>query len=86
MNPFAVASPFLRSPQHVRTRYGPPILTANCARIAPPAGHYSHVCVAAGLAHVSGQLPVSAAGKPLAARPFAEQVRKVLANLDRKPA
>ncbi|MBJ9661941.1 hypothetical protein KTD28_29085 [Burkholderia gladioli] len=38
----------------------PPILTANCARIAPPAGHYSHVCVAAGLAHVSGQLPVSA--------------------------
>ncbi|MGN4109429.1 RidA family protein [Burkholderia gladioli] len=64
----------------------PPILTANCARIAPPAGHYSHVCVAAGLAHVSGQLPVSAAGEPLAARPFEEQVRQVLANLDRKPA
>ncbi|PRH32555.1 RidA family protein [Burkholderia gladioli] len=59
-----------------------PILTANCARIAPPAGHYSHVCVAAGLVHVSGQLPVSAAGEPLAARPFEEQVRQVLANLD----
>nr|WP_186054928.1 cation:dicarboxylase symporter family transporter [Burkholderia gladioli] len=59
-----------------------PILTVNCARIAPPAGHYSHVCVAAGLAHVSGQLPVSAASEPRAARPFAEQVRQVLANLD----
>ncbi len=39
----------------------PPILTANCARIAPPAGRPLLACLrAAGLAHVSGQLPVSA--------------------------
>jgi reactive intermediate/imine deaminase len=55
---------------------------ANSPDIASPAGHYSHVCVAAGLAHVSGQLPVNPSDQPLAGRPFAEQVAQVLSNLD----
>ncbi|WP_345245912.1 RidA family protein [Pigmentiphaga soli] len=50
--------------------------------ISPPAGHYSHVCVAGGFAYISGQLPVDAHGKPLGDLPFEDQVRQVLANLD----
>jgi len=35
-----------------------------------------------GFAYISGQLPVTRAGKLLACRPFDEQVRQVLNNLD----
>lgn len=54
----------------------------NSSEISQPAGHYSHVCVAAGLVYLSGQLPVDANGKPLSDKPFTDQVRQVLANLD----
>lgn len=60
----------------------PAILCANSSEIAPPAGHYSHICVAGGFVHISGQLPIDAAGQPLAGRAFADQVRQVLANMD----
>lgn len=60
----------------------PPILCANSAEITPPAGHYSHVCVAGGMVHISGQLPVSPGGVPLADHSFSDQARQVLANID----
>lgn len=50
--------------------------------ISPPAGHYSHVCVAGSFVHVSGQLPIAADGSPLRGSPFVAQARQVLANLD----
>jgi reactive intermediate/imine deaminase len=58
------------------------IVCANSDEISPPAGHYSHVCVAGGFVHVSGQLPVSASGVPLADRSFSEQAQQVLANVE----
>ncbi|SRR5579871_187934 len=59
-----------------------PILCGNSAEITPPAGHYSHICVAGGFVHISGQLPVDATGTPLADHSFADQVKQVLANVD----
>ena len=50
--------------------------------LVPPRGHYSHVAVHAGVAYISGQLPLDAAGTPLADRPFDVQVTQVLDNLD----
>lgn len=47
-----------------------------------PGGHYSHVTVANGFVFVSGQLPVTAAGIRLADRPFAEQAKQVLDNVE----
>ncbi|SMG59631.1 RidA family protein [Paraburkholderia susongensis] len=58
------------------------IQCANSTEIAPPAGHYSHVCIAAGLVHISGQLPVNPAGLPLQGHTFEEQVEQVLENVD----
>lgn len=58
------------------------IVCANNLEIAPPAGHYSHVCVSAGLVFVSGQLPVTPKNGPMAGATFEEQARQVLANLD----
>lgn len=49
--------------------------------MAPPGGHYSHVVVANGSAYISGQLPITAAGKQLNAASFEEQANQVLANL-----
>ena len=49
--------------------------------LAPPGGHYSHVCIAAGLVFVSGQLPISATGKSLVDASFEEQALQVLANV-----
>lgn len=48
-----------------------------------PQGHYSHTTTYAGVAYLSGQLPVTATGEVLAGEPFAAQARLVLANLDR---
>ena len=43
-----------------------------------PRGHYSHVAVHAGVACISGQLPLDAAGTALADQPFDVQVQRVL--------
>ncbi|NMM27993.1 MAG: RidA family protein [Glaciimonas sp.] len=58
------------------------ISCANSGAIAPPAGHYSHICTAGGLIYISGQLPVTPDGRALADRPFIEQAQQVLFNLD----
>lgn len=50
--------------------------------LVPPRGHYSHVAVHAGIAYISGQLPLDASGTPLAEQPFDVQVAQVLDNLD----
>ena len=47
--------------------------------MAPPGGHYSHVVVANGSAYISGQLPITAAGKQLNAASFEEQANQVRA-------
>lgn len=54
----------------------------NSNALTPPAGHYSHVCTAAGQVFVSGQLPIDAKGTPLTGKPFDVQARQVLANLE----
>lgn len=48
--------------------------------LVPPRGHYSHVAVHAGVAYISGQLPLDASGTPLADQPFDVQVAQVLDN------
>ncbi len=58
------------------------IRSANSTAIPAPGGHYSHVCTAAGLAHISGQLPIDAKGKPMTGQPFEAQALQVLANLE----
>ncbi len=60
----------------------PAILCADSSKITPPAGHYSHICVAGGFVQFSGQLPVDASGEAPGERPFADQVRLALANVD----
>ena len=49
--------------------------------LSAPGGHYSHVSVAQGLAFVSGQLPITAAGLKLVDASFEDQARQVLANV-----
>lgn len=56
--------------------------TGNAARLKPPLGHYSHVASYGGVAYISGQLPIDESGTPLVDRSFAEQVEKVLDNID----
>ncbi|HWS63319.1 MAG TPA: RidA family protein [Steroidobacteraceae bacterium] len=58
------------------------ISCANSETIAPPAGHYSHICTAGGLVYISGQLPVTPGGRALADRPFIEQAQQVLSNVE----
>ncbi len=52
------------------------------ATLPRPAGHYSHAVRANDLVFVSGLLPVTPDGRPLAAASFDDQVAQVLANLD----
>ena len=47
-----------------------------------PGGHYSHVSVANGFVFVAGQLPITPAGEKLTDRPFPDQARQVLQNLE----
>lgn len=54
----------------------------NSAALPAPGGHYSHVCIAAGLAHIAGQLPVLPDGTPMAGHPFDDQAAQILKNLD----
>ncbi|MFC9425740.1 RidA family protein [Streptomyces sp. NPDC056987] len=58
------------------------IITLDSARLAPPAGHYSHIAVHRGVAYISDQLPVTPDGSCLADEPFETQVQQVLRNLD----
>ncbi|WP_407353759.1 RidA family protein [Luteimonas sp. R10] len=60
----------------------PSIRCANSPDIAPPAGHYSHVCVAGGQIYISGQLPVTGQGVALTNATFTEQAKQTLHNLD----
>lgn len=53
----------------------------NPAGNAAPGGHYSHGTVAGGLVFVSGQLPITPAGRRLVDASFAEQARQTLANV-----
>lgn len=55
---------------------------ANSSEISPPAGHYSHVCVAAGQVFISGQLPIHQDGTPLRDSSFEEQTTQALANVE----
>jgi 2-iminobutanoate/2-iminopropanoate deaminase len=61
---------------------GDRIAYVNSPELMPPAGHYSHACVVADMAYVSGQLPINNNGAPLSDQPFEIQAKQVLANLD----
>jgi 2-iminobutanoate/2-iminopropanoate deaminase len=54
----------------------------NSTKLSPPAGHYSHACLASGMVFISGQLPVDADGKPMSDQSFERQAGQVLANVD----
>lgn len=58
------------------------ISCTNSSAIVAPAGHYSHVCVAGDQVFISGQLPIQPNGTQLSDRPFEEQARQVLENLE----
>jgi reactive intermediate/imine deaminase len=58
------------------------IACVNAPDMTPPAGHYSHVCIANGWVFVSGQLPIDATGRPLSDAPFDTQAKQVLRNVD----
>lgn len=58
------------------------IAFANAPDMTPPAGHYSHVCVANGFVFVSGQLPIDSTGTPLSDASFDVQAKQVLRNVD----
>lgn len=58
------------------------ITTHNDPGLMAPAGHYSHVCIGGGLAHLAGQLPVRPDGTPMSGEPFEAQARQVLANVE----
>lgn len=64
------------------TQTPPPITLINTPALQLPVGHYSHLALHSGLAFISGQLPVDAEGHALAHKPFPEQARQVLRNLD----
>ncbi len=58
------------------------IACANSTALAQPGGHYSHICTAAGLVFISGQLPITPEGTALTDRSFEEQSTQVLANIE----
>jgi enamine deaminase RidA (YjgF/YER057c/UK114 family) len=58
------------------------IRAINAEGLIPPRGHYSHVTLGAGVAYISGQLPVTPEGNPITDRPFAEQAALTLSNLE----
>lgn len=62
--------------------YEPGPMLHNASDLCPPVGHYSHVAVANGLAFVSGQLPIDAAGTPLVDASIETQLQQTLDNLD----
>ena len=56
------------------------ILFANSSKMQPPAGHYSHVCVGAGLVFVSGQLGLKPGDTEISGT-IEEQTEQTFANL-----
>ncbi|MCD1125395.1 RidA family protein [Jinshanibacter sp. LJY008] len=58
------------------------IAHVNSPELSKPGGHYSHACICNGMVYLSGQLPVDAQGQALANRPFEQQVRQVLFNIE----
>ncbi|MCP1197258.1 RidA family protein [Acetobacter senegalensis] len=62
--------------------YSSDIVCLNTQEIAPPSGHYSHVCTAGGFVFISGQLPLDSSGLPLRDEPFEAQAQRVLHNID----
>ncbi|HZE92685.1 MAG TPA: RidA family protein [Rhizobacter sp.] len=64
------------------TTTDPAIQCANSATTALPAGHYSHICTAAGLVFISGQLPIKPDGTALTGHSFEEQTQQVLSNVE----
>ncbi|MCO4090003.1 MAG: RidA family protein [Limnohabitans sp.] len=58
------------------------IHSTNSESICPPGGHYAHVCTAAGVVYISGQLPIEPDGTPMTGQSFEMQVRRVLTNID----
>lgn len=67
---------------HATAVHHPSISLMNSKIAAPPAGHYSHVCTAGGLAFISGMLPITVDGQPLTAETFDVQARQALQNLE----
>ena len=61
---------------------GREIQLVNAEGLITPRGHYGHVSLGAGVAYISGQLPVTPDGNPITDRPFAEQAALTLSNLD----
>ena len=59
------------------------IRLVNAPGLIAPLGHYSHVSFGAGVAYISGQLPVTPDGTPITDRSFGEQVTQTLSNLGR---
>jgi 2-iminobutanoate/2-iminopropanoate deaminase len=60
---------------------GRDIQLINARGLVSPLGHYSHVSIGAGVAYISGQLPLTTDGTPISDRSFADQVAQTLANL-----
>jgi 2-iminobutanoate/2-iminopropanoate deaminase len=73
---------FLKDSQMSARIQAADIACINATDLTPPAGHYSHVCVANGFAFISGQLPIDLAGNPLTDVPFETQAKLVLHNID----
>jgi 2-iminobutanoate/2-iminopropanoate deaminase len=58
------------------------IETLNARDLPKPGGHYSHICTYNGITFIAGQLPIDADGRAKADKPFTEQTRQVLDNID----
>jgi reactive intermediate/imine deaminase len=57
------------------------VTAINPESMAKPGGHYSHVVVHAGVAYISGQLPIGPNGPLPPTATFEDQARQVLANV-----
>jgi reactive intermediate/imine deaminase len=55
--------------------------SVNPPAMSKPGGHYSHAVVHAGVAYVSGQLPIASEGPLPVSASFEQQARQVLANV-----
>lgn len=58
------------------------IVHVNSPELSKPGGHYSHACICNGMVYLSGQLPVNAQGQALADKPFEQQAKQVLFNIE----
>lgn len=54
----------------------------NSPKLFSPVGHYSHLCIVNGIAHISGQLPIDRNGKLIENPTFERQLNQVLKNLE----